>query len=167
MPTLAYPAKVARGEDDRFVVRFRDLPGAVTDGASFTEAMDEAEDLLLSHCVITMRRKENLPEPGTPKRDEVLISVPLSIAPKLALYQLVRKKGIKVADLANRLDVTETVVRRMLDPDHDTKPEKMRDALRALGMRLQVAIEPVGGIRERKPRREATHSDRKLTTAGV
>ena len=36
---------------------------------------------------------------------------------------------------------SETVVRRMLNPRHDTKPEKIQAALEMLGKRITVAVE--------------------------
>jgi antitoxin HicB len=44
-------------------------------------------------------------------------------------------------ELARRLGVSETVVRRMLDPKHDTRPEKIQAALAALGKRIVVTFE--------------------------
>lgn len=35
----------------------------------------------------------------------------------------------------------ETVVRRMLDPDHETKSEKIQAALELLGKRIVMAVE--------------------------
>jgi len=43
--------------------------------------------------------------------------------------------------LARRLGVRETIVRRMLDPDHATKSSRLESALRAVGKRLLVAID--------------------------
>jgi antitoxin HicB len=43
--------------------------------------------------------------------------------------------------LARRLGVRETIVRRMLDPNHATKAEKLQSALTALGKRIVVALE--------------------------
>jgi hypothetical protein len=37
--------------------------------------------------------------------------------------------------------VSETVVRRMLNPKHATKPEKIQSALAALGKRIVVTFE--------------------------
>ena len=48
------------------------------------------------------------------------------IAPKLALYLRMREFGINNSKLARKLGVRETVVRRMLDPDHATKTEKLQ-----------------------------------------
>ena len=49
--------------------------------------------------------------------------------------------GVSNSELARRLGVRETVVRRMLDPDHETKTKKLQAALEALGKRIVVAIE--------------------------
>ena len=66
---------------------------------------------------------------------------PLYLAPKLALYLATRERGMRNADLAKRLGVSETVVRRMLDPKHATKPERIQAALTALGKRIVVTFE--------------------------
>jgi antitoxin HicB len=52
-----------------------------------------------------------------------------------------RERGMRNTDLAKRLGVSETVVRRMLDPKHATKPEKIQAALTALGKRIVVTFE--------------------------
>ena len=41
-----------------------------------------------------------------------------------------RERRIPNTELAKRLRVSETVVRRMLNPKHDTKPEKIQAALK-------------------------------------
>ncbi len=69
------------------------------------------------------------------------VPVPLWIAGKLALYLAMREQGISNSALARRLGVRETVVRRMLDPDHETRSEKLQAALDALGKRIVVAVE--------------------------
>lgn len=75
------------------------------------------------------------------KRGQRMIPVPLWIAGKLALYLTMTKQGVSNSELARRLGVRETVVRRMLDPDHDTRSEKIQAALEALGKRIVVAID--------------------------
>ena len=44
-------------------------------------------------------------------------------------------------ELAKRLGVSETVVRRLLDPKHRTKSEKIQAALAVLGKRIVVTFE--------------------------
>ena len=63
------------------------------------------------------------------------------MAPKLALYLALRESGIPNTELGRRIGVSETVVRRMLDPKHNTKPERIQAALAALGKRIVVRFE--------------------------
>jgi antitoxin HicB len=141
MITFGYPARFAADEDDRIVVRFPDFPEAVTDGKDITDATAEAADCLGSVIAIRMRRKEDLPLPSRVKRGQRLISVPLWIAPKLALYSAMREQRITNSELARRLGCRETVVRRMLDPSHMTRPERIEAALELAGKRLVIAVD--------------------------
>jgi antitoxin HicB len=63
------------------------------------------------------------------------------IAGKLALYLAMIERGVNNSELARRLGVRETVIRRMLDADHDTKSEKIQAALEVLGKRIVVAVD--------------------------
>ena len=84
--------------------------------------------------------REEIPLPSRPRKGQYLISVPLYLAPKLALYRAMREQGVSNSELARRLKCSETVVRRMLDPKHDSKPKKLEAALAALGKRVLVSI---------------------------
>jgi antitoxin HicB len=52
-----------------------------------------------------------------------------------------RESGMTQTRLGQMLGVSETVVRRMLNPKHDTKPGKIQAALAALGKRVVVVFE--------------------------
>jgi antitoxin HicB len=70
-----------------------------------------------------------------------MFPVPWRLAPKLALYVAKRDEKINNSELARRLNVDERVVRRMLDPAHETKAEKIQAALAVLGKRLTMDVE--------------------------
>jgi antitoxin HicB len=139
MFTFAYPAVFKRDEDGRLLVSFPDFPRAHTDGADANEAMEEAIDCLGSSIAFAMADKAQVSKPSRLKRGQKLVPVPLWIVGKLALYWTIREIGISQSELARRLNVRETVVRRMLDPNHDTRPEKLQVALEALGKRVVMA----------------------------
>lgn len=140
--TASYPADVVReGSGKGYYVRFPSLPEALTSGNDLADALAEAADCLAEALAGRIARKDPIPAPLRPKRGQRLISVPLYLAPKLALYLAVRERGLPNTDLAKRLGVSETVVRRMLDPKHVTKPERIEDALLALGKRIVVSFE--------------------------
>ena len=141
MSRFVYPAIFTRDSAGRTLVKFPDLPGAATDGISPSEAMEEAIDCLGSYLAGRLVEKEEVPVPSRPKAGQRLVPVPLWLAPKLALYLAVRAQRISNSELARRLGVRETVVRRMLDPDHETKAEKIQAALALLGKRLTVEVQ--------------------------
>ena len=141
MFSFHYPATLRRDEADRWVVSFPDFPKVATDGKDLAEALEEASDCLGSEIAFRMADKEEIPRPSALKRGQRLIPVPLYLAPKLALYLAVREQGVSNSQLARRLRVTEAVVRRLLDPRHDSKPEKVEAALTALGKRIVISVE--------------------------
>jgi antitoxin HicB len=140
MSLFRYPARFTTGSDGRVLVEFIDLPRVATDGKDEREAMEEAMDALGSDLSIRLSRREEIPTPSPAKRDRRLVPVPLWLAPKLALYLAMRDQRITNSELARRLGVHERVVRRMLDPEHATKPEKIQAALAVLGKQMIVDI---------------------------
>jgi antitoxin HicB len=70
-----------------------------------------------------------------------MVPVPLRIVAKLALYWAIGETGVSQSELARRLNVRETIVRRMLDPNHGTRQEKIQAALAALGKRMVMAYD--------------------------
>ena len=142
MFTARYAADVLPETDGRgYYVQFPDLPEALTSGNDREDALSEAADCLAEALAGRMARKDEIPPPSSPKRGQRLVGVPFYLAPKLALYLAVREHAIPNTALAKRLGVSETVVRRMLNPKHVTKPERIEDALAALGKRIVVSFE--------------------------
>jgi antitoxin HicB len=142
MSTLIYPALFMRDDEGRFVVTFPDLPGAITDGATLDEAMREAIDCLGSDLAhrLANRKAEIVPRPGKAAKGATMVPAPLWIAGKIALHWAMEDRKINNVDLAKMLGVNEAVVRRMLDPDHETKAEKLISALAMFGKYLVVQV---------------------------
>lgn len=141
MVKISYPATFTPDEDGRPVVRFSDLREAITDGEDMAEASAEAQDCLGSALAARLAHKEDIPHPSRAKSGHKSIPVPLWIAPKVALYWAMQEGGVSNSELARRLGVRETVVRRMLDPDHATKAEKIQSALEVLGKQFLVIVQ--------------------------
>ena len=138
--TYNYPAEVERDEDGRYVVAFPDFGWGATDGATLDEALAEARDLLRELIAATMREGEGLPKPSRATRRRPLVVPPVPIALKAALYEAFRKAGMSQRRLARDLDIAESEVRRMLNPDHATKAATLDRALRRLGKHVSVTV---------------------------
>jgi antitoxin HicB len=140
MFAFEYPARLSPGRDGRTLVEFIDFPRVSTDGKDQREAFEEAMDALGSDLSIRLSHREEIPAPSTAKRGHRLVPVPLWLAPKLALYLAMRDQQVNNSELARRLGVHERVVRRMLDPRHATRTEKIQTALAVLGKQMTVAV---------------------------
>jgi antitoxin HicB len=158
MHSFAYPARFTCDEAGRFLVSFRDFPHAHTDGKDLSEATEEATDCLASVLAHLIANRAEIPAPSQPKRGDRIIPVPLWIAGKLALYLTVRQKKLSNAALARLLGVRETVVRRLLDPAHETKGEKLHAALQALGKQLVVGVQDAAPAATFPAQRLARHT---------
>jgi antitoxin HicB len=142
MFTATYPASFLPERNGKgFHVRFQDLPEALTGGADLDDALAQAADCLAEAIAGRIVRGDGIPAPSKLKRGQHPVGVPLYLAPKLALYLAMRESGTRNTELAKRLGVSETVVRRMLDPKHNTKPQRIEAALAALGKRIVVGFE--------------------------
>jgi len=142
MFTAAYPASFLPEKNGKgFHVRFPDLPEALTGGANLDDTLVQATDCLAEAIAGRIARRDGIPAPSKLKRGQYPVGVPLYLAPKLALYLAMREGGMRNTELAKRLGVSETVVRRMLDPKHNTKAERIQAALAALGKRIVVRFE--------------------------
>ncbi len=138
--TYNYPARIERDPDGRHLVTFPDFGWGATDGASRNEALAEARDLLRELIAATIRDGSDLPEPSRASKRRPLVVPPVSIALKAALYEAFRQAGMSQRRLARDLDVAESEVRRMLNPDHATKAATIDGALRRLGKRVTVTV---------------------------
>ncbi|WP_137389999.1 helix-turn-helix domain-containing protein [Rhodoligotrophos defluvii] len=135
-----FPA-ILTPEEETIIVRFRDLPEAITEGATRAEAMAAAVDCLDVALLFRAREEEPIPEPSPKARGEVVVAPSPAVAAKLILRQAFVESGLSQSELARRIGVGETEVRRMLDPDHATKIDRLDRALRVLGRRLVVDVQ--------------------------
>ena len=137
--TYDYSAEIERDEDGRYVVVFPDFGWGATDDATRDEALAEARDMLRELIAATMREGKDLPEPSPATRRRPLVVPPVPIALKAALYEAFHKADLSQRGLARDLDVAESEVRRMLNPDHATKAATIDRALRWSGKRVSVS----------------------------
>lgn len=81
-------------DDGGYVVTWRDLPEAITQGNTRKKALAEAADCLEEAIAARIDDGRDIPSPSVPKRGERTVSVPPSMALKAAVYLAVREAGI-------------------------------------------------------------------------
>jgi antitoxin HicB len=138
---FAYPARLQRDRlNGAITVTFRDVPEAITEGATEEEALVHAVDALETALSFYVSGRSEVPQASAAKRGERIVAVSALGAAKLALYRTMREQGIGKAELARRLDVHLPQIDRMLDLCHASKLEQIEAALGALGKRLVVDV---------------------------
>ncbi|MBB5462853.1 type II toxin-antitoxin system HicB family antitoxin [Paraburkholderia sp. Cpub6] len=137
---LRYPARFEPAEEGGFVVTFRDIPEAITQGDFMDEARAEAADALLTAMDFYFEDNRVVPPPSDPRKGEELVSLPASASAKVLLLNAMIDKKVTPAELARRLNTSPQTVTRIMDIGHSTKIDTIAEALEALGKRLEIGV---------------------------
>ncbi|MDE2822443.1 MAG: type II toxin-antitoxin system HicB family antitoxin [Chloroflexota bacterium] len=136
----AYPCQLTPDEDGGYVATFPDVPEAITGGEDRTEALAMAEDALATALAGYVHEKWDIPSPSEPVEGQVSVPVPTVVAAKLALYSAMKVQRITKVELAHRLGVSESAVRKLTNPDHRSHMSQVQKALREVGRKLKVEV---------------------------
>jgi antitoxin HicB len=137
----AYPALFTLDtEAGGYVVTFRDVPEAITEGETLEEAAMEAKDALETALSIYVSGHKPLPVASAAQDGERMVPLSALGMAKAALYDEMIAQGVGRAELARRLRWHLEQVTRVLDLCHASKMEQVEAALAALGLRLIVEV---------------------------
>jgi len=137
---LRYPAKFKPAKEGGFVVTFRDIPEAITEGESVEGAMIQARDALETALDFYFNDRRELPAPSKARRGERLIELPASLSAKVLLLNEMVRQRVRPADLARRLHTTPQEITRLTDVRHRTRIDSIAAALQALGKHLELRV---------------------------
>ena len=139
--TLAWPCRLEPDADGRLVVRFTDIPEALTDGANEAEARAEAADALAEAIAGRLADDEPIPRPSGVRRNEFLIPLDALLAYKVALAEAMRAMKMTKVMLAEKMGVDEKEVRRLLDPAYrGSRLPRLVEALAACGVQASATV---------------------------
>lgn len=131
-----YPVRLEAEPEGGFVVSFRDIPEALSQGDTREEALQMAEEALVTAMDFYFEDHRPVPLPSKAKRGEVLVALPPSLAAKVALLNLMLEKRVRPADLARTMHVKPQEVTRIMDLHHATKIDTISAAFAALNYEL-------------------------------
>ena len=137
---LAWPVDLQRQEDGAILVSFPDIPEALTEGTTETNALTQARDCLIAAIGGYVGERRPIPNPS-PAHGRALVALPALVAAKVALYGAMRTQGVGNTALAARLGLSEGAVRRLINLDHRSHIGQIEAALHALGQRLTVVTQ--------------------------
>lgn len=141
MDRFTYPVTLKSDESDGgFVVTFRDIPEAITQGDSTAECLDEAAGALEAAVMGRIQSGMSIPVSSEPLPGEMEVPVPLQTAMKAALYLAMKEADVSEVELARQLPAYEKEMLSILDPQDNTELPVMERALSVLGKRVELHL---------------------------
>jgi len=137
---MDYPALFKPAEEGGYVVTFRDIPEAITQGDTLEEAEAMALDVLISSMDFYFEDKRPVPFPSKVRRGERLVTLPLSITAKVFLLNEMLAQGVGSTELGRRLGMIPQEANRVVDFHHKTKIDTIANAMAALGKRMDLCV---------------------------
>lgn len=137
---LEYPARLKVAKEGGYVVTFRDIPEAITQGESVEDALKHAQDALESAMEFYFDDRREVPMPSSARRGERLVALPVSESFKILLLNEMVRQNVRPAELAKRMRTSKQEINRLTTLRHATKVDRIADALAALGKRLTIHL---------------------------
>ena len=135
-----YPATLTPNGEGGYIVTFRDVPEAITEIWDKNELKETATDCLVTAVDFYIEDHRLFPAPSKPKKDNVIIQLPISISAKILLLNTMVSGNIRPVDLAKKMGIKPQEVNRIIDTGHTTKIDTIAKALSVLGKNLQLSI---------------------------
>jgi len=139
MTEFKYPATVTEVEPGEFIVRFADVPEAITGAATLAAALANAPDALAAAIEGYLEAGWIAPAPRASNPGEHPIVLEPEIAARVGLQQAMREQGLTNVALAQRMNRDEKAVRRILSGKNASFALTM-EALKAVGLRPALSV---------------------------
>jgi antitoxin HicB len=134
---FGYPYKLARQKNGWWLVRFPDIPEALTEGETKDEAFKNAQDCLVAALEGYVKAGRPIPRP--PFKGE-RIALPSLVTAKLAVYVNMQKQNWSRTRLAHALGMPENSIRRLLDLRHRSQMWVIDEALAKMNAELAIEL---------------------------
>ena len=142
---FGYPYKLERQENGWWLVRFPNVPEALTEGETEEEAFENAKDCLIAALEGYVKAGRPIPHPPFKGARVVLPSL---VTAKLAVYENMRNHGWTRSRLANELGMPENSVRRLLDLRHSSHMWVIDEALAKMNAELPIDLPRISSRRK-------------------
>lgn len=137
---LIYPMNLTRDDNGTFLVRFPDIPEAITVAETEDESLLVGKEALEAALEIYFDEKRVVPAPSKVKKGQRSITLPALVTAKVLLANEMVRQGVRKAELARRLDVHMPQVDRLVDLRHSSKLENLEKAFQTLGKTLEIRV---------------------------
>ncbi|HAU5528435.1 TPA: type II toxin-antitoxin system HicB family antitoxin [Proteus mirabilis] len=135
---MRYPVKLDKSEEGGYVVSFLDIPEALTQGDTREEALEMAQNALLTAFEFYFEDNEKIPEPSVITGD--YIELPVSVVAKILMLNLFVDSKLTRSELARKMGVKKQEITRLFNLQHSTKIDTINQAIIAMGSKLSISL---------------------------
>lgn len=132
-----YPVELAQDDNGTVLVTFVDLPGA-TFGDDENDALIRAAEALETILIGLIGSRQDIPKASAADGRRT-VRPSLLGALKLAVYEAMRARGWRKADLARAMGLNPRQIDRLLDLRHASTVAQLERALTMCGKRVELA----------------------------
>lgn len=136
---LIYPIELEPDTNETLLTTFPDVPEAVTYGKDEADAKTHAVGALVTIFSAYIDDRRRIPMPSALKGRSGVI-LPVGVSAKILLWNSMLDAGLRKADLARKLNLSPTVIDRLISLTHSSRIEQIEAALGALGKKLVVSV---------------------------
>jgi antitoxin HicB len=136
---MRYPV-ILKSDGPYLLVRFPDVPAAITHGNNREDALHHALDALETVLMYTLGTPELIPLPSTVKRGQSYVDLPPTVAAKVLLHNEMVKQKVRPTELADRMGIPHEKLMRVLSLKYKTKFQTTTQALNALGKHFELSL---------------------------
>lgn len=137
MTSFAFPVDLEEEKKGLWTAVMPDVPSAYTQGEDRAASLRHAVDALEGALGLLMERGDDIPAPS-PARGRPIVVPSTRAALKLHIYEAMRRRKLRKADLARLLGMRPSLVDRLLDVRHNSTIDQLDAALKALGVRIKT-----------------------------
>jgi antitoxin HicB len=137
---FGYPYHLERQDNGWWLVRFPNIPEALTEGETQNEARENAVDCVIAALEGYMKAGRAIPRPSALRRNAERAVLPSLVTAKLAVYEAMRNHRWSKLKLARQLGMPENSVRRLLDLRHSSHMWIIDEALAKMNAELSIDL---------------------------
>jgi antitoxin HicB len=141
---VSYRYSRERQDNGWWLVRFADVPEALTEGETEAEAHAAAVDCLVAALEGYVKAGRPVPRPAAASDGEQRAVLPSLVTAKLAVHETMRAQGRSRPVLARQLGITEIALRRLLELRHHSDIRAIDRALAAMNAELAIELPDFG-----------------------
>jgi len=136
-----YPISI-HAENNHYWSSCLDIPEAHSAGDTLDELLGNAVEGIELALSIYVDQGRRIPEASPVRQGQYEIRLPALTSAKIALWNALCQRGQCVADLARAMGISHTTASRLVNFSHHSKIERVEEALKVLGRRLEVRDVP-------------------------